>query len=112
MLTVRLHLDDCPASNGALRVIPKTHLLGRLSEATAAKIAGENRAVVCELNAGGALVMRPLLLDASSAASLAGHRRVITLTSLQRLFPAAYPGTNASNHLHMENRQQIPLHMV
>jgi hypothetical protein len=31
MLTVRLHLDDTDEANGALRVLPGSHLLGRLS---------------------------------------------------------------------------------
>ena len=31
MLTVRLHLDDADASNGALRVLPGSHRFGRLS---------------------------------------------------------------------------------
>jgi ectoine hydroxylase-related dioxygenase (phytanoyl-CoA dioxygenase family) len=31
MITVRVHLDDCPASNGALRVMPGTHKLGKLN---------------------------------------------------------------------------------
>ena len=31
MLSVRIHLDDCDADNGALRVLPGTHRLGRLT---------------------------------------------------------------------------------
>ena len=31
MMTVRLHVDDCDEENGALRVIPGSHRLGRLS---------------------------------------------------------------------------------
>jgi ectoine hydroxylase-related dioxygenase (phytanoyl-CoA dioxygenase family) len=30
VLAVRLHLDDCDERNGALRVVPGSHLLGRL----------------------------------------------------------------------------------
>ncbi len=30
MLSVRIHLDDCDESNGALRVLPGTHTMGRL----------------------------------------------------------------------------------
>jgi len=78
MLSVRIHLDDCGESNGALRVLPGTHKLGRL---TAAQIAGEQRSrpsVACVACAGDVLLMRrPLLVHASSAASQADHRRVI-----------------------------------
>ena len=41
MLALRLHLDDCPAENGALKVLPGTHLFGRLS-ATASIAAARN----------------------------------------------------------------------
>jgi len=30
MITIRLHLDDTPSENGALSVIPKSHLLGKI----------------------------------------------------------------------------------
>src|SRR5207344_3420774 len=31
MVTLRVHLDDCPAANGPLRLLPGSHLRGRLS---------------------------------------------------------------------------------
>jgi len=77
MLSVRIHLDDCTESNGPLRVLPGTHTLGRL---TAAEIAEQQRLVPsinCVVAAGGVVLMRPLLLHASSAASAAVHRRVV-----------------------------------
>jgi ectoine hydroxylase-related dioxygenase (phytanoyl-CoA dioxygenase family) len=77
MLSVRIHLDDCDESNGALRVLPGTHKLGRL---TADQISENQRSippVPCAVQSGGILLMRPLLLHASSAASKAVHRRVI-----------------------------------
>ncbi len=77
MLTVRLHLDDADASNGALRVLPGSHRLGRL---TAAQIQ-EQRAlqpdVLCAASAGDALLMRPLLLHASGRSTSERHRRVL-----------------------------------
>lgn len=77
MLSVRLHLDDCPQEKGALRVIPGSHLGGKLGEVQINNIASTNKAVTCELTAGGALLMRPLLIHASSAAVRPGHRRVL-----------------------------------
>ena len=79
MLSVRIHLDHCDEANGGLRVLPGTHRLGRL---TPEQIARQQRAVAftsCAVHAGGVLLMRPLLLHASSAASKAVHRRVIHL---------------------------------
>jgi ectoine hydroxylase-related dioxygenase (phytanoyl-CoA dioxygenase family) len=77
MLTVRIHLDDCPATNGALRVIPGTHLLGKLNQNHVDQCVDELRAATCEASRGAALIMRPLLLHASSVATHPGHRRVL-----------------------------------
>jgi ectoine hydroxylase-related dioxygenase (phytanoyl-CoA dioxygenase family) len=79
MLSVRIHLDDCPSANGALRIIPGSHLAGKLSEAVIAGIVAEQEAIVCEVASGGALLMRPLLIHSSSAAATPQHRRVIHL---------------------------------
>jgi len=79
MLTVRIHLDDCPRENGALRVLPGTHRFGKIPEAEVAGWVERVPETVCELAAGGVLLMRPLLLHASSAATRVGHRRVIHL---------------------------------
>jgi ectoine hydroxylase-related dioxygenase (phytanoyl-CoA dioxygenase family) len=79
MISVRLHLDNCDAENGALRVIPGSHLLGRIAEARIEGIRKNTEDQVCVVGAGGALLMRPLLLHASSQARVPGHRRVIHL---------------------------------
>jgi ectoine hydroxylase-related dioxygenase (phytanoyl-CoA dioxygenase family) len=79
MVTIRLHLDDCDESNGALRVIPGSHRLGRLNSAHIAKVRSQKKEVVCAVRAGDAFLMRPLLLHASSQAIAPTHRRVIHL---------------------------------
>ena len=77
MLTLRLHLDDCDETNGPLRVIPGSHRDGILSDAAIAAAVAAGPTINCCLPAGGALLMRPLLLHASSAAKQPRHRRVI-----------------------------------
>jgi ectoine hydroxylase-related dioxygenase (phytanoyl-CoA dioxygenase family) len=77
MVSVRLHLDDCPKENGALRVIAGSHASGKLEERLIQDLAERSIAVTCAMQRGGVLMMRPLLLHASSASSLPGHRRVI-----------------------------------
>lgn len=79
MVTVRLHLDDCNESNGALRVVPGSHLFGRLDAAGIAKVRSNQKEAFCSMQAGDALLMRPLLLHASSEAPAPLHRRVIHL---------------------------------
>ena len=76
MLTVRIHLDDAEQSNGALRVIAGSHRFGKLNQ-EGVKCAAAGASTICETSAGDVLVMRPLLLHASSPASHPHHRRVI-----------------------------------
>lgn len=77
MVTVRVHLDGCPAENGALRVMPGTHRLGRIDQNDALRHVSESQAVICAAKAGESLVMRPMLLHASSPSSTPGHRRIL-----------------------------------
>jgi len=76
MLSVRVHLDDCPPENGALRVIPASHKDGKVAARDVERLASESSEHICPVPAGGALIMRPLLFHASSASSIPGHRRV------------------------------------
>ncbi len=77
MVTLRLHIDDCPGENGALRVLAGSHRQGKLSAEQIADWRSRVPETVCEVPAGGVLMMRPLLLHASSAAERPGHRRVL-----------------------------------
>lgn len=77
ILAIRLHLDDTPPTNGALRVLPGTHKLGRLSDSEIAALRGELTETLCAVAAGGAMLMSPLLLHASSPAVTPGRRRVL-----------------------------------
>ncbi|MBX7208833.1 MAG: phytanoyl-CoA dioxygenase family protein [Verrucomicrobiaceae bacterium] len=75
MLAIRLHLDDCDASTGALQVIPRTHIMGRLDAAAIQRMRSISQPVLCAARAGDALLMRPLLLHASGRATAAERRR-------------------------------------
>lgn len=77
MLTVRLHLDDADETNGALRVVPGSHLLGLLSGDEIAEVVGRSPQVLCSATVGSALLMRPLLLHASRRAVRPAHRRIL-----------------------------------
>lgn len=76
MLAVRVHLDDCHAENGPVRVIPGSHRDGRLSAADIQKWRLEP-AVDCLADRGAILAFRLLILHASSPAASPGHRRVV-----------------------------------
>jgi len=77
MLAVRIHLDDCGPENGALRVLPGSHREGRLSDDDIDRWRSNVPEVLCTARAGDVLLMRPLLLHASSAAVSPAHRRVL-----------------------------------
>ena len=77
MLTVRLHLDDADKTNGALRVLPGTHLSGRLSSERIRELRTKQPDFLCAASAGDAMLMRPLLLHASSRSDTVRHRRVL-----------------------------------
>ena len=75
---LRIHLDDAGEANGALRVIPGTHLQGRLDPDRIQHWKKE-RIVTCSIKAGGAMLMRPLLLHSSRPSINPQHRRVLHL---------------------------------
>ena len=77
MLTIRLHLDDCDATNGALRVLCGSHRLGLLSAERIQDLRAMLPEFVCCLSAGDALLMRPLLLHASARVKDNRSRRVL-----------------------------------
>ena len=82
--TVRIHLDDTNEHNGALRVIPQSHLKGIYRTETIDW--NKENEVVCDVARGGVMIMRPLLLHASSRTTNNKKRRVIHIEfSCQRL---------------------------
>ncbi len=78
ILAIRIHLDANDHQNGPLRVIPGSHKHGRLTGEQIVNWA-KSEAVACLVPKGGALLMRPLILHASSACQLPKSRRVIHL---------------------------------
>jgi ectoine hydroxylase-related dioxygenase (phytanoyl-CoA dioxygenase family) len=76
ILTVRLSLDPCHADNGAIRVLPGSHQT-RWNSADIDQMSAQGSEVICETPAGGAVLMNPLTLHASSPMNVPGHRRVI-----------------------------------
>lgn len=78
MLAIRLHLDESHEDNGPLRVVPGSHVVGSISaDEIAAWRARTN--VICTVPRGGAILMRPLLLHASSSSVQPETRRVVHL---------------------------------
>ncbi|MEP7374907.1 MAG: phytanoyl-CoA dioxygenase family protein [Chitinophagaceae bacterium] len=84
--TIRIHLDDTTAGNGALRVIPKSHLKGvfrpeNIDWTTEAEVA-------CDVLKAGIMIMRPLLLHASSRTTNNQKRRVVHIEFSNKNLPS------------------------
>src|SRR6266498_1199119 len=77
VLAIRVHLDDSPAENGPLRILPGTHCLGVFSDDSIHELANRISPTECHVPAGGLLLMRPLSVHASSKTTGSVPRRVL-----------------------------------
>ena len=77
VIALRVHLDASKHDNGPLRVIPKSHLAGVMSEAKVLAFARRHQPHECLVDRGGVLAMRPLLIHASSKTKSSQPRRVL-----------------------------------
>jgi hypothetical protein len=77
LVAIRVHVDECTADNGPLRVVPGSHVFGRLDAGRAEELRPEHGEAIVPVPRGGGLVMRPLILHASSKATGANPRRVL-----------------------------------
>ena len=85
VVALRLSLDDSGPDNGPLRVLPGTQSRGVLTDAEVAVLADEIQSVDCCVDAGGVVVMRPLLVHASSKARSDRPRRVLHIEYAESL---------------------------
>jgi len=75
--TIRIHLDDTDETNGALKVIPGSARKG-VRDPQEINIAND-ASTCCQVNAGGIMIMKPLLMHASDRTISDKCRRVIHL---------------------------------
>jgi ectoine hydroxylase-related dioxygenase (phytanoyl-CoA dioxygenase family) len=92
MIALRIHLDDCAAANGPLRVLPGSHRHGWIEDLNAWKNAVAE--VVCVVGSGGVVGMCPLTLHASAPAEVPGHRRVIHIEYANEDLPGGLDWNN------------------
>lgn len=81
--TIRIHLDDTTADNGALKVMAGSHAAGIRRTETIDR----DRETICEVPQGGIMLMKPLLFHASGRSSNARQRRVIHLEFSNQALP-------------------------
>lgn len=84
--TVRLHLDNTTVQNGALKVVPGSHRKG-IYRTGDIDWSAENEAI-CEVPAGGLMLMKPLLLHSSARSTNDQQRRIIHIEFSRQTLPA------------------------
>lgn len=83
--TIRIHLDDTNEGNGALKVIPQSHLKGIYRpENIDWTVETET---ICPVKKGGIMFMKPMLLHASNRTTNHRKRRVIHLEFSRSILP-------------------------
>jgi len=85
--TIRIHLDETTVENGALKVIPQSHLKGIYRPDTIDWEVEEE--AVCEVESGGVMLMKPLILHRSSRTTNGQKRRVIHIEFSDVELPSA-----------------------
>ncbi len=75
IFTIRIHLDDTDENNGALRVIEKSHLKKIYGAETINWT--KEKEITCNVEKGGVMIMKPLILHSSGRTTNNKKRRVI-----------------------------------
>lgn len=82
MITTRLHIDDTSSSNGALKVIPRSHFKIHSREGIKEL---EHNSITIDAEKGDLLLMKPLLLHSSESSHELSHsRRILHLEFLSQ----------------------------
>lgn len=82
--TIRIHLDHTDESNGALKVLPASHLAGvRRYE----QLQETKEEVICAVKQGGIMLMHPLLFHASGKSTGNKPRRVLHIEFSNQQLP-------------------------
>lgn len=86
LFTIRIHLDDTTHENGALKVIPKSHLKDIYRPETIDWT--HETEEICEVKSGGIMIMKPLLLHGSNRTTNNKKRRIIHIEFSSKELPA------------------------
>ncbi|MEQ9609114.1 MAG: phytanoyl-CoA dioxygenase family protein [Kiloniellaceae bacterium] len=76
-LILRWHLDLIGPADGGLRVLPGSHVKGRLSAEAIDRLAAETPSIELAVSAGTVLALRPLVVQGARRRTTRGHRRIL-----------------------------------
>ncbi|WP_144283929.1 phytanoyl-CoA dioxygenase family protein [Chryseobacterium echinoideorum] len=85
IFTIRIHLDDTDENNGALKVVPKSHVKGIYRPETIDW--NVETETLCNVEKGGIMLMKPFLLHGSNRTTNGNKRRVIHIEFSDRDLP-------------------------
>lgn len=77
MVTLRVHLDDVPAGNAPLLIVPGSHRLGRIAEGEIDALVSRLGSRACLAEAGDIWAYATPIVHASKAAASPARRRVL-----------------------------------
>jgi ectoine hydroxylase-related dioxygenase (phytanoyl-CoA dioxygenase family) len=84
MLFVRIHIDQCDETNGAMEMAVGSHKLGCVSASSAASVATSLPVEVCRAAPGDVLIIKALTLHRSRKAAYGGSRRALRIDYARR----------------------------
>jgi len=76
-LILRWHLDLIGPADGGLRVLPGSHVKGRLTAEAIDRLAAETPSMELAVSAGTVLALRPLVVQGARRRTTRGHRRIL-----------------------------------
>jgi hypothetical protein len=76
-LILRWHLDLIGPADGGLRVLPGSHVKGRLTAEAIDRLAAETPSLELAVSAGTVLALRPLVVQGARRRTTRGHRRIL-----------------------------------
>ncbi len=85
IFTIRIHLDETDENNGALKVVPTSHAQGIYRPETIDWTVETE--TICNVEKGGVMIMKPLLLHGSNRTTNGKKRRVIHIEFSDKELP-------------------------
>lgn len=88
IVTLRLHLDDCPIESGPLRVVSGSHVHGYLQESSLAAMAAGGEVITAVADTGDVVLTSPLAVHSSARSTNSrARRRVLHLDCTSATLP-------------------------